>query len=93
MSEESESSGGWVRPAAIIAASVATSLTASSGVQYLREPVPQAGNGYAALRQEVAAIRSELSALDRHIEQLSAERERRFQALERRVDELQRRNP
>jgi hypothetical protein len=90
---EGESSSGWVRPAAIIAASVATSLTASSGVQYLREPPPTNGNGYALLRQEVAALRTELTALERHIEQLSGERERRFQALEQRVDQLYRRIP
>lgn len=92
MSEENESSS-WVRPAAIIAASVATSLTASSGVNYLREPVPVNGNGYAALRQEVASLRAELVGLEKHIEQLSGERERRFQALEQRVDQLYRRIP
>lgn len=93
MSEDGESANGWVRPAAIIAASVATSLAANTGLHSLREPDPAPGNGYQALRAEVAALRSGLDALERHISELAAERERRFQALERRVDELQRKNP
>ena len=93
MSEEGESSSSWVRPAAIIAASVATSLAANTGIHSLREPTPTSGNGYSALRQEVAELRTDLAAFARHIDQLSAERERRFQALEQRVDQLYRRIP
>lgn len=91
MGEDGESSNGWVRPAAIIAASVATSLAANTGIHSLREP--DAAPAPAALRQEVAELRSALVALERHLDQLAAERERRFQALEQRVDQLYRRNP